>query len=73
MWVSVFFWRLKAYINGPTLNNGRKSQVSLCVEEIVQKKIETQDITKYLVLDHSRIGAEGALAIKAKYCVPPSS
>ncbi|KAJ6870657.1 hypothetical protein NC652_036341 [Populus alba x Populus x berolinensis] len=25
---------------------------------IVQKKIKTQDITKYLVLDHSRIGAK---------------
>ena len=32
---------------GPTiLNIGRKSQMSLCVEEVVQKKIKIQDIAE---------------------------
>lgn len=45
-------------INGPNLlNAGRKSN-NLCVEEVGQKKIKTQDTTRYLFLDHSRIGAK---------------
>ena len=36
----------------------KKSQESLCVEELVRKMIKTQDIERVLVQDHLRIPAE---------------